>query len=87
MLLKRRDMEHFRSTVSIKISADILTKMRSAFKTDPKDDDVWFDPNREPTSRLRGYDVDNLGTFGLESVFDVTYRTLLPEDAMKEELA
>ncbi|KAK0720172.1 hypothetical protein B0H67DRAFT_468483, partial [Lasiosphaeris hirsuta] len=46
ILLKRRDMRQFKATFTIKIAADSKTTLGSAFKTDPKDDDVWYDPER-----------------------------------------
>jgi hypothetical protein len=83
ILVRRRDMDHFRSSVAIKVSADARTQFGSVFKSTPKDDEVWFDPARKPTNRLKTYDSDNLGTFDLKSVFDVTYQTVM-KGATKE---
>ena len=82
-LLKRGDLEHFKATITIKITADVWTEVGSVFRTDPKDDDVWYDPHREPTNRLQKYNSDELGMFNLKSVCDVTYQTIL-KDTTKE---
>ena len=77
ILLKRGDMELFKSTVKITIKADAWTEVMCSFKSNPKDDDVWYDPHRKPTNRLRRYDAERLGMLNLESVCDVTYQTIL----------
>ena len=77
ILLRRKNLEHFKSTLTIEVSADTKTKLGSLFKTDPLDDDIWYDPSKDPTDRLRKYDVDNLGAFKLESVSDVSNGTIL----------
>ena len=83
ILLKRRDMLRFRSTVKIKVVADTRTSLGSIFSTDPQDDDVWYDPERQPpsTDSLRKYDADNLSAFesDLESVSNITFRTFLQD--------
>ena len=38
---------------------------------------MLFDPELEPTNNLRKYDIEELGTFDLESVCDVTFATVL----------
>ncbi|KAK3983957.1 hypothetical protein QBC44DRAFT_253953 [Cladorrhinum sp. PSN332] len=73
ILLKRRDMRQFKSTVTIKVAADTLTTMESIFKTNPRDDDVFYNPDRQPpsTDRLQKYDVENLGLEDLKSLSTV----------------
>jgi hypothetical protein len=79
VLLKRRDMKHIKASITIKVEADVMTKMGSVFKTHPKDDDVWYNPEREPpsTNRLCEYDINNLGSLDLKSLSHVTYMTIL----------
>lgn len=85
ILVKRRDDRHFKSTVKINAVADTRTALGSVFKTNPRDDDVWYNPERKPpsTDRLRKYDTENLGEFetaaGLKSVCHVTFRKFLDE--------
>ncbi|CAD6442394.1 7d4513ec-7070-47c6-9bcb-dd1d87d983e1-CDS [Sclerotinia trifoliorum] len=81
ILVKRYDMDNFKSTVKIDVTADTATAIASIFKTKPEVDDVWYDPNREATSK--SYDTDNLGALSLDSFRDVTFRTVL-RNAMKE---
>jgi len=85
ILLKRRDFRRFKSSVTITIGADSLTTINCLLKTNPKDDDVFYDPERQPpsTNRLQKYDVDNLKGLDLESLGHVTFRTFLT-DGVKE---
>jgi len=78
ILLKRRTMDQFKATVTMNVSADTLSNVEAKFKS-PKDDDIWFDPERKPTNRLRAYDVDNLGAVELKSLAHVTHRTFLAD--------
>lgn len=81
ILLRRGDMQPFKATVTIEVVADRWTALSSVFRSNPKDDDVWYDPQRKPasTDRLRKYDVDNLGGVALSEVagglFGVTPET------------
>lgn len=77
--LKRRDMKHFKAKITIKVEADLKTTMGSILKTNPRDDDVWYNPDSKPqsTDRLYKYDVDNLDLISLESLSHVTYMTVL----------
>ncbi|KAK3359600.1 hypothetical protein B0T25DRAFT_533363 [Lasiosphaeria hispida] len=74
ILLKRRDMCQFKATITIKIAADSKTTLGAAFKTNPKDDDIWYDPERGPQVQISDrpqsyvFDADNLGQFELQSV-------------------
>ncbi len=79
VLLRRRDMEHFKATIAIKVDADTTTALGSVFKRDPKDDDIWYNPETDPptTNRLQKYDTNNLGQINLQSLFDVTLTVLL----------
>jgi hypothetical protein len=43
-----------------------------------------FDPEIEPTNKLLKYDLEELGTFDLESVCDVTMTTFI-NGAVKEK--
>lgn len=84
ILLKRANMDAFKATITLDATVDTVSKIRTLFKRDPKVDDVWYDPNKDPTNRLRKYDTDNLGAVDLKSLADVTFRTLL-KDAVKEQ--
>lgn len=87
ILVRRRDEANFRSTVKIQAVADTRTALGSIFKTNPRDDDVWYNPERKPpsTDRLRKYDIDNLGLFEteerLKEVCHVTFRSFLGDQA------
>lgn len=85
VLLKRRDMSHFKASVTIKITADTVTNISSIFTRDPEDEDVWYNPDRTPSStdRLQTYDTNNLGAINLKSVSEITFLTVL-KDATKE---
>lgn len=73
ILLRRSDMHPFKATITIEIVADRRTALSSVFKSDPQDDDIWYDPQRNPpsTDRLRKYDVDNLGGVMLSEIAGV----------------
>jgi hypothetical protein len=77
ILLKRASMKPFKARVTIRAVADTRSRISSLFHKDPKDDDVWYHPDKNPTNRLRQYDVDNLGAVDLQSLSDVTLRTVL----------
>jgi hypothetical protein len=83
--LRRQNMEHFRAMVTIRIKADVMTNIGSFFRTD-KDDEVLYNPERQPpsTDRLEKYDVNNLGAFDLKSASGVTFMTVL-RGTTKEE--
>jgi hypothetical protein len=80
VLLKRKDESPFQCVVKIDASVDFKSTLERVFGgkgREPKDDPVLFDPELEPTSNLRKYDIEELGTFDLESVCDVTFATVL----------
>lgn len=83
ILVKRKDLSFFRASVMIKATADTWTQIESIFSSVPKDDDVYFNPKKAPRGSFK-FDDDNLGSFPLESVSDVTFRTFLL-DAVKEK--
>ncbi|KAK4163263.1 hypothetical protein QBC43DRAFT_213093 [Cladorrhinum sp. PSN259] len=70
IFLKRQNLSKFRATVTITVGADTVTQMGSLFKSNPKDDDVFYNPARQPpsTDRLQKYDVDNLSLLDLTSL-------------------
>jgi len=82
ILLKRDSMKPFKATVTLKATADTYSTISTIFQKDPKDDDLWYHPEKEPTESLREY-VDNLGTVNLSTFCDVTFRTLL-KNTVKE---
>ncbi|OAL47389.1 hypothetical protein IQ07DRAFT_589611 [Pyrenochaeta sp. DS3sAY3a] len=85
VLLKRKNMERFKATLSLEVVADTFSRVTSVFKKDEKDDDIFYNPSRAPTNNMRTYDVENLGKWKseLKSLSDVTFRTVL-KDSVKE---
>jgi len=82
ILLKRKDEKPFQCVVKIDAVVDSKSRLERMFGgkgRDPKDDPVLFDPEIEPTNKLRKYDVEELGAFDLESICDVTMSTILNE--------
>jgi len=87
ILLKRRDEKPFQCVVKIDVVVDTKSRMERMFGAkgrDPKDDPVLFDPEIEPTNKLREYDLEELGAFDLESACDVKMTTVLNE-AVKDK--
>ncbi|KAJ4005487.1 hypothetical protein NW752_002319 [Fusarium irregulare] len=82
VLLRRRDMSQFKATMTIKIVADTMSQLGSVFKTDPKDDDVWYDPERK--GPMNEFDVKNLGKLDLKSIAGVTFLNVF-QNGIKEE--
>ncbi len=80
VLLKRKDESPFQCVVKIDAKVDFKSSVERLFGgkgREPKDDPVLFDPELEPTSNLRKYEIEELGAFDLESVCDVTFATKL----------
>ncbi|KAF2106736.1 hypothetical protein BDV96DRAFT_607205 [Lophiotrema nucula] len=78
VLLKRRSMDPFKASIAITVTADLRSQIQMAFKREPQEDDVWYDPRKPPTDRLHKYDVDNIGKLNLKDLGDVTARTIVP---------
>jgi hypothetical protein len=70
ILLKRDSMKPFKATVTLTAKVDTYSNISAIFKKDPKDDDIWYDPEKAPTESLRKH-VDNLGTVDLSTFCDV----------------
>lgn len=83
IFLKRKNMDPFKASISLKATADTTSRISTLFKKDEEDDDVWYDPKKPPTNRLRKYDADSLGAVDLKSLSDVTFLTVL-KDVLKE---
>jgi len=80
ILLKRKDEMPFQCVVKIDALVDAKSRLERMFGgkgREPKDDPVLFDPEIEPTNKLRKYALEELGSFDLESVCDVTMTTML----------
>ena len=76
ILLKRRQNDIFQGIFKIKVDADWKTEMTRLFGSKAKDDPILFDPDLQPTNKLRGeYDVENLGSIALEDICDITFQT------------
>lgn len=85
ILVKRADVAKFQACFTIKVTPDRATQLQSLFKSDPKDEPVWFDPGKKPTNKLRVYDagmLENLDGLDLESqeFSDITFRTIWQQD-------
>ncbi|KAE9371782.1 hypothetical protein N431DRAFT_426390 [Stipitochalara longipes BDJ] len=80
ILLKRKDEKPFQCVVKVDAVLDAKSRIERMFGgkgRDPKDDPVLFDPEIEPTNKLRKYDLEELGAFDLEGICDVTMTTVL----------
>ena len=80
VLLKRRDENPFQCVVKIDAKVDFMSTLERVIGGKgkvPKDDPVWFDPKIRSTKNLRKYNEKELGSFPLESVCDVTFKTFL----------
>jgi len=76
VLLKREDEKHFKCVVKIDAVVDHRSKLERMFGgkgKDPKDDPVIFNPELDPTNKLRQYDVENLGAIDIQSLSDVKW--------------
>ena len=74
VLLKRKDEDPFQCVVKIDTIVDFkstLGKMIGGKGRDPRDDPVLFDPHMGPTNRLHAYNLEELGSFDLQSVYAV----------------
>jgi hypothetical protein len=75
MLLARDDAGPFQCNITIKLEADWKSALGRLFGTTPTDDPVYFNPDMEPTNRLRkaGYDTDNLAAVSLDEFVSVRF--------------
>lgn len=76
ILLKRKTDDDFKCTVELTTKADFRTRMESLTGKREDDDPILFRTTLPPTNKLFKYDVDNLGSFDVTSVEDVTFTTL-----------
>ena len=85
VLVGREGMSKFQGHVRIEVEADNITAARdwvtSVMKPPRKVDPVWFDPDKEPTNKLRVWDksaTNNLNLLHLESpeLTDITLRKI-----------
>lgn len=72
VLLKRKDYSPFQCEVKIDASVDFKSSLERVFGRKPRDDSVLFDPELDPTNNLQNYEIEELGAFDLENVWDVT---------------
>lgn len=77
ILLKRENEENFKCTVQIESDVDLKSSIGRWFGGKPKDDPVLFKPSMKPSNKLMKYDTENLGSFDLKQVEDVTFVTVL----------
>jgi mevalonate pyrophosphate decarboxylase len=69
----------FKASISLEATADTTSTIGAVFKKDEKDDDVWYDPKKNPTNKLQRYNVDKLGELELQSLSHVAFRTVLKD--------
>lgn len=85
ILLRRKDESPFQCIVKIDAGVDFKSSLERMFGGKPKDDPVLFDPELEPTNNLQRYDVEELGSFDVESMAQVTHTTIM-EDVIKKQV-
>lgn len=76
ILLKRANREQFKCVVEIESEVDFKSRVGRWLGGKPKDDPVLFEPSFKPTNKLMEYDTENLGSFDLGFVEDVTFTTV-----------
>ncbi|KAL4935210.1 hypothetical protein BDV06DRAFT_229035 [Aspergillus oleicola] len=85
VLLKRSTQAPFQCTVEIDTKVDVRSKVKRWFGGKPRDDPVLFNPTMESKNRLMKYDLQNLGSFDLALVEEVTFTTVL-DGVVKHEM-
>jgi len=70
VLLKRDNNEPFQCTVDVKAKADKKTAFEWLRSSKSRDEPVLFNPNLNPTNKMREYDVKNLGSIIHEPLWD-----------------
>ncbi|KAK8157186.1 hypothetical protein IWX90DRAFT_316534 [Phyllosticta citrichinensis] len=73
ILLKRQNEAKFQCTLKIDAKVDLRSSLERMFGGRPKDDPILFDPDMEPTDRLRTYDVQNVAAVDLEEISGVSF--------------
>ncbi|TDZ23434.1 hypothetical protein Cob_v003707 [Colletotrichum orbiculare MAFF 240422] len=76
ILLKRSTDADFHCTVKVKTKVDLKTGIEQLFGGREEDDPILFRVDERPTNKLMNYDVENLGSFDVSSVEDVTVTTV-----------
>lgn len=76
ILVKRQTDEEFKCTVDLKAKTDFMSSLGSLFGGREKDDPILFKPSLPPTNKLMKYDTENLGSFDVTSIEDVTFTTI-----------
>ena len=76
ILLKRSTDDDFYCTVSLRTKADVKTRMKELLGGREADDPIIFNPAAPPTNKLKEYDIDNLGSFDVGQVEDLTVTNL-----------
>jgi hypothetical protein len=76
ILVKREEDKEFKADVRIEAKVDLKSSLEKLFGGNPPDDPILFKPNMKPTNKLMKYDTENLGSFDLESITDVTLHTI-----------
>ncbi|KAL4905619.1 hypothetical protein BDW74DRAFT_167793 [Aspergillus multicolor] len=76
VLLKRITEAPFQCTVEIDMKVDARSTIKRLFGGKSKDDPVLFDPNMQATNRLMEYDLQQLGSFDMSLVEDITFITV-----------
>ncbi|KAL7800593.1 hypothetical protein V8C43DRAFT_274333 [Trichoderma afarasin] len=77
ILLERTDMSRFQAHFTIRVKLDTIASALSAFRSDPRDHPVFFNPQLDATSNLKEYDTDALGEEDIEALSNVHVITVL----------
>lgn len=85
ILLKRKDENPFQCIVKIDAGVDFKSSLERMFGGKPRDDPVLFDPELEPTNNLQKYDTEELGSFNVESMSQITQSTIM-ENVIKKKV-
>jgi hypothetical protein len=75
ILLERADKKPFKLMVRMECKADFTTGIGWFFGSFPLDDPVLFNPDLKAQGILQDYGAENMSSFNLQKLADVTFRT------------
>lgn len=84
IILRRVIDDDFYCTVKVETEVDLKTGIQQLFGSREPDDPINFRVQLPPTQRLMKYDSENLGSFNLSTIEDVTV-TVLKDGAVKNK--
>ncbi|KAH8203872.1 hypothetical protein TruAng_001936 [Truncatella angustata] len=76
ILLKRSTDDDFKCTVNLETKANFTTRLKELFGGREIDEPILFQPKLPPTNKLKKYNIENLGSFDVTAVEDVTFTTM-----------